>query len=305
MTGFEVIKPGVLTLIQDLGRRGYQHLGVTTGGVLDERSARWANRLLDNAPQAPLLEICLGRLVLLSRAETQVALTGADLGLELNGHPCPPWRSFRVRPGDRLEFGYAREGLRAYLAVAGGFQLTPAFGSCSTVVREGIGGLDGAPLAAGDMLPCASGLAGLPLVRLVPPCYRGETGGLPLRVLPGYQFDAFSDRARRRFFGESYRVGNDSDRMGVRLEGPALHYDGGTILSQGIALGAIQVPPDGQPIVLLNDRQTIGGYPILGALLPLDLFRLAQARPGTPVRFAPIDIDEATALMREFYDFFG
>lgn len=305
MRGFDVIRPGTLALVQDLGRRGFAHLGLTTGGALDERAARWANRLLDNAPEAPLLEISLGRLVLESRVETLVALTGADLGLEINGCACPPWQSYRVHPGDRLEFGYARTGLRGYLAVVGGFQVTPVFGSCSTVVREGVGGLEGTALAAGDFLPCRSGLAGLPLLRQVPPRYLDDRDEAPLRVLPGYQFDDFSEPSRRCFFAEVYKVRSDSDRMGVRLEGPALHFAGAPILSQGIALGAIQVPPDGQPIILLNDRQTIGGYPILGSLLPLDLYRLGQIRPGGALRFVPVDIDEATALMREFYDFFN
>ncbi|NVK43022.1 MAG: biotin-dependent carboxyltransferase [Oceanospirillaceae bacterium] len=300
MTGFEVIKPGALTLLQDLGRRGYQHLGLTTGGPLDERAARWANRLLDNEQNAPLLEISLGRLELLAGLDTRIALTGADLGLEINGRPCGPWQSYRINAGDHLRFGYARRGLRAYLAVAGGFAGPCSFGSHATVVREGIG----RPLVAGDRLECAVDRVPSTQLRCVPPRFR-EPEDRPLRILPCYQFHDFAGAERQVFFSEPYRISADSDRMGVRLEGPALSWERGGILSQGIALGAVQVPPDGRPILLLNDRQTIGGYPILGTLLPLDLYRLAQMRPGTELQFAPVEIDEAAALMRTFYDFFG
>ncbi len=308
MIGFQVLKPGALTLVQDLGRRGYQHLGLTTGGVVDEKAARWASRLLGNASGAPLLEISLGGLVLQACVATRIALTGADLGLRINGAQCPPWQTYRVESGDRLEFGFGRHGLRGYLAVAGGFTLTPSFGSCSTVVREGVGGLGGRALEAGDLLPCealAETYRSSPLRRVPPryvPDYRAER---PLRLVSGYQYEGFSARTLALFFGQSYRVGADSDRMGVRLTGPALDYDGATILSQGIAFGAVQVPTDGQPIVLLNDRQTIGGYPVLGALLPLDAFRLGQMHPGRKVRFTQLSLDSATAIMREYYEFFG
>ncbi|GGO81174.1 allophanate hydrolase [Marinobacterium nitratireducens] len=302
MSGFQVLKPGALALLQDLGRRGYQHLGLTTGGALDERAARWANRLLDNDQNAALLEISLGRLELLAGLDTRVALAGADLGFEINGKPCQPWQSYSVRAGDHLRFGYARSGLRAYLAVAGGFTGRCRFGSRATVVREGMG----RALAAGDRLECLPDQSPGALLRRVPPryCTSGESGDA-LRVLRCYQYQEFGEAERRRFFDEGYRISSDSDRMGIRLAGPALGWSQGGILSQGIALGAVQVPPDGQPIVLLNDRQTIGGYPVLGTLLPLDLFRLAQMRPGTEVHFEAIDVEEASALMRTFYDFFG
>jgi biotin-dependent carboxylase-like uncharacterized protein len=308
MKGFDVLKPGTLTLIQDLGRRGFQHLGLTCGGSLDDKAARWANRLLANAVSAALLEISLGGLVLRCGVSSRIALTGADLGLRINGTRCPAWRSYRVMPGDRLEFGYARTGLRGYLAVAGGFVLDPSFGSCSTVVREAVGGLNGGALVAGDRLPCRSldATALRQPLTAVPAKYISDYAAQrPLRVLPGYQYEQFSAQAQQCFFGEPYRVGVDSDRMGVRLSGPALAYEGPAVMSQGIAYGAIQVPADGQPIVLLNDRQTLGGYPVLGALLPLDAFLLGQMPPGRELRFEPITLDAATALMQVYYGFFG
>lgn len=307
--GFSVVQPGVLTLVQDLGRFGYQHLGVSPGGAADEKAFLWANRLLDNPAHCPALEISLGGLQLKVQVATRIAITGADLQGRLNGQPLTPWRTYQVFPGDRLHFGYAREGLRGYLAVAGGFGVKPVLGSAATVMREQLGGLDGqgGKLQAGDWLPCEPDLTqpNRPWERRLRqafiPDYRQS---LTLRVIEGHQQALFGSADWRTLYGTPYRISPQSDRMGVRLKGEPLQPHTTGIASEGISFGAIQVPPDGQPIILLKDRQTIGGYPKLGTLLPLDAFALAQQQADTEVRFSPISLAEAQRLMRQFYAFF-
>lgn len=287
--GLKVIRPGMLTLVQDLGRFGYQHLGLTPGGAADEQAFLWANKLLGNSPNEAALEITLGGLELMVQVSTCIALTGADLQARCNGEALPNWQTHNVRPGDHLQFGFPRSGVRAYLAVAGGFAIAPTFGSVATVVREQMGGLNGngRALQVGDCLPCS---AIKPRTqRRMPPRYIPDyTAPLTVRVMEGHQRSLFEATNLRRFYASEYRVSNHSDRMGFRLEGPALQPADEGIVSEGINFGAIQVPPNGQPIILLKDRQTIGGYPKLGSIHPLDAFALAQRQAGQPVRFTPI-----------------
>lgn len=207
--------------------------------------------------------------------------------LRINNQEQPRWEVLAVKAGDSIGVEFAEQGCRAYLGVAGGFQIPASFGSTATVVREKIGGLKGDKLHAGDELPCAEVTQCrrlyLPIDKQ--PHYQ-ET--VTVRVIPGYQQKHFSRYQQRRFFSHSFTVSDRCDRMGYRLEGPAIDCDIEGILSEGICFGAIQVPADGQPIVLLNDRQTIGGYPKIGSALSLDCARLAQLRPGGTVHFAPI-----------------
>jgi len=294
-----VIKPGILALPQDGGRRGLLHTGLTQGGPLDLHAWAWANRLLDNPWGAGTLEIAFGGLELLAEADLWLSLTGADLSARIDDAPLAPWQSFLLRRNQRLRLGHPRRGLRAYLGVAGGFAIDGP-----TVAREGLGGLhgDGRPLATGDRLPCTPGLKAR--ARSVPPAYRPDyTAPLTLRLIPGAQFETFTATARAHLFGQAWRLSPRSDRMGARLEGPPLAAPTG-LVSEGIALGALQVPPDGQPIVLLNDRQTLGGYPKLGAIHPLDLAALAQRQPGTLLRIQLCPLQEAQAEMRAFLRFF-
>ncbi|WP_207060782.1 biotin-dependent carboxyltransferase family protein [Motiliproteus sp. SC1-56] len=293
---FEVINPGMLTLIQDRGRHGYQHQGITTGGPMDSHAFHWANQLLGNAAGAAQLEITFGMLELRAEASTTIALTGADLGAELNGEALAPWCTHAVRPGDRLRFQSPRSGLRAYLAVHGGFEVKPVLGSCATVSREQLGGLDGqgAKLRQGDRLPYRA--LETPLDARVPgwavPDYQKP---LRLGVMLGYQQAHFPRTALMTFFSETYEVTQNIDRMGYRLAGSPVHCDLDGIVSEGIAYGAIQVPKDGNPIVLMRDRQTIGGYPKLGCLSTLGAGALAQRGPGCRVSFYPMDVGEAEA----------
>jgi biotin-dependent carboxylase-like uncharacterized protein len=282
-----VLQPGVLCLLQDSGRRGHHRLGLTNGGPLDTEAFHYCNRLLQNMPGSTVVEISIGGLQLKSGVDTFLCLTGASMPLSINGEKRGLWEVHRVRAGDTIRIDYAKTGCRGYLGVADGFAIEPSFGSTATVVRERIGGLRGERLQAGDVLPCAAVAARKQYVLPAQDRPRYHTT-LTVRVIPGYQQKYFPRREQRRFFGETFRVSEHSDRMGYRLEGPTIDCDLDGILSEGICFGAIQIPPDGQPIVLLNDRQTIGGYPKIGAALSLDAARLAQLVPGSTVHFAPI-----------------
>jgi len=304
LSGLEVIKPGPLSLLQDAGRFGWQHLGVSPAGPLDPQAAAWANRLLGNPWGTPLLEIALGGVELVSRVDTWLALCGADLPLSVDGAPRPAWSRFALRAGQRLSLGFARSGQRAYLAAVGGFRAPAVLGSVACQVREGLGGLhgDGRALQAGDRLSCAP--AELAPAARVPWRFRPDYRQPPLlRVLTGGDAASFDEDQLQAFFAQHWQLSPQSDRMGARLQGEALHVPPRQ-WSLGVASGAIQVPPDGQPIILLADRQTMGGYPLLGWVHPLDLGRLAQCPAHQHLRFTAISLSDAQAELREFYRFF-
>lgn len=301
MNGFSVIQPGILSLLQDHGRYGHHSIGLTTGGPMDSQSFEWANRLCHNSPQCAAIEVTIGGLVLEANINTSIALTGAVMPLSINKQPAALWQTHSIKAGDRIELGFAQTGSRGYLAVAGGFQASPSFGSQSAVPREGLGGLrqDGKALQTGDQLPCT-------VPAQPPPSHRLALSQRPnpdnnnsahCRVILGYQQQAFSALQQQIFFSSTYQVTDSSDRMGYRLNGPAIKPAVDGILSEGICLGAIQVPADGQPIVLLADRQTIGGYPKIGSVLSLDLGKLAQLTPGGTVSFEAISIEQAHNLL--------
>jgi biotin-dependent carboxylase-like uncharacterized protein len=309
MNGFEVLQPGPLTLLQDAGRPHVQHLGVSPSGPVDMHAAAWANRLLGNRWGTPLLEVALGGLSLHCHVDTRVALCGADLPISLDDLPQPNWSCFAVRAGQRLQLGYARSGQRAYLAVSGGFVASAQLGSVATQQREGIGGLrgDGSPLQAGDLLSCAGQLP--ERMRSVPAVFQPDYQLEPeLRFISGGDALNFGEHELNAFFARAWRVSPQSDRMGARLLGeplllPAL--PAAREWSQGVSNGTVQVPPDGLPIVLLADRQSMGGYPLLGWVHPLDLGRLAQCPAHHGVRFTPVTLARAQAELRRFYRFFG
>lgn len=293
--GLVVKQAGPLTLIQDAGRFGVGHLGVTQGGAADWISFRWANWLLGNALNSAALEIVMGGgLSFETEREVRLALTGADLDAQLNGKPLAPNTSFKLLTGQRLEFRQPRQGLRAYLAFPGGLNAPEVLGSRACTAREQLGGLheDGKPLKVSDRLTW-KGTA--PAVRRIPESQgtRMPVSGCRLPIVLGSQIASFSGRALFQAFNQPWTVDNRADRMGVRLTGPALHSSLKGIISEGIPLGAVQVPPDGQPIVLMNDRQTIGGYPRLGALTPIACATLAQCLPGTQVWLTPASASQA------------
>ncbi|WP_110948957.1 5-oxoprolinase subunit C family protein [Pseudomonas bohemica] len=277
-----------LCLLQDAGRFGVRHLGVTQGGALDWVSMSWANKLLNNPLDAAVIEVTLGGLTLVAEDDCCLALAGADLGAMLDERSIAPWRSFFISKGQQLRFTQPVSGARAYLAAPGGFDALGVLGSCATVGREGLGGLDGIgkALREGDRLRY-SGMS-FELHALPDQRVPDLADSRPLEVVLGAQIGQFSGVSLFDAFNSDWTLDSRADRMGMRLLGPELVYQGKPMISEGIPLGAIQVPPDGQPIVLLNDRQTIGGYPRLGALTPLSLARLAQKLPGSVVRMRAV-----------------
>lgn len=292
MSGFLVRQPGLLSLLHDRGRFGAHKLGLTTGGPLDGNAFDWANRLLANDVNATCLEISFGGLVIEAQLDTSFVITGATAPCKLNDEAIEQWCTLDIKTGDKLEIGFTSAGTRCYLAVRGGFSIAPNFGSSSTVLREKIGGLNGDKLQAGDQLPCSSD--SLSTHYYLATADRPEYSDFArLRVVPGYQQTAFSPVQQWRFFNSEYRLTERCDRMGFRLEGETVHSDMVGMLSEGICHGAVQIPADGQPIVLMNDRQTIGGYPKIGAVIPRDTAILSQLSPGSRVSFEAISIEQA------------
>jgi len=312
MNGLQIEKSTPLCLLQDGGRFGVRHLGVTQGGAADWVSMSWANWLLGNSVDAAVVEIALGGFSVLSQGDCVLALAGADLGAQIDGRPLLAWQAFTLRKGERLSFngaqghGNSPTGVRAYLAAPGGFAADSVLGSRSTVARDAMGGLrgQGQALASGEILMAAGILDGA--ARELPAALVPRFTARPiLDVVIGAQMAAFSGQSLFDAFNSDWQVDARADRMGIRLLGPVLEYQGAPMISEGISLGSIQVPPDGQPIVLGNDRQTIGGYPRLGALTPLASARLAQCMPGESLRLRPTVADSARGEQVRFMARFG
>jgi antagonist of KipI len=310
-----VERAGSLSTVQDLGRRGFQHLGVMVNGAMDELSHRMANALVGNAEDDATLELTLSGPALRLDCDAVIALCGADMDARVDGAPLPSWRPVRVPAGARIDFGRATRGARAYLAVAGGFDLPLVMGSRSTAQRGGFGGLRGRALRRGDVIALRSPEeAHTPRwVRLLWRSHRGVASpswsvahtevpmpreGQVIRAVPGRHWQHFGLKAREQFAGAPYQVLPDSDRMGYRLEGLALETSGGgDVLSEGMVSGAVQVPPSGQPIVLMADRATTGGYPVLAVVAAVDRPLMAQFAPGDRLRFELITVTESHALL--------
>lgn len=295
VTGFLVKNPGMLSLVQDAGRFGAFNIGLTNGGPIDLGAFQWANRLCVNELNATAIEISIGGLELIAQLDTTIAVTGANMPLTINGHAKDLWRSYHIKAGDVIKLGFATQGLRSYLAVADGFTIPEHFGSTATVCREGVGGLNGEKLKTGDVLPCAkqNRKQNLVLSEKLRPKFADE---VVLHTIPSYQQQYFSSHQQRLFFSSEYTVSKSFDRMGYRLEGQKIACDIDGILSEGICHGAVQIPADGQPIVLMNDRQTIGGYPKVGTVLSVDSAKLGQLKQGGKVRFEPISMEQAHNL---------
>jgi biotin-dependent carboxylase-like uncharacterized protein len=301
MSGLMVINPGMLSLVQDAGRHGFHNIGITTGGPFDSYSADWANRLCENSSSAAYLEVLVGGLILESQTITQIAITGAVAPVQINDTKVESWRIHNIVPGDRISIGYATSGCRIYVAVSGGIQCPLIFGSASTVVRENLGGLykNGKVLERGDNLPCNNSKA--TRIHSVPEQCRPQFDSdiTEIRILMGYQHHLFQSDQLEQFFTTEYTISPQSDRMGYRLEGTAIPHSNKQMLSEGICLGAVQLPADGQPIILLCDRQTIGGYPKLGSVFSQDIAKLAQLMPGRKIQFKPMDLKQAQILLRQ------
>lgn len=298
-TGIEVLRPGLLTSVQDLGRPGLAHLGVAPGGAADAVSLRIGNLLVGNPETAAGLEMTLVGPTLRFAAHALVALTGADLAPRLGGQALPTWQPVVVRAGQVLEVGPTRQGARAYLALRGGIAVPPALGSAATHLAAGFGGLAGRMLRAGDTL--AGGPPALQTRRwraaAEPARVHALLAGDVLRVTSGAHARTFPPEALDALTSTSWTVSPRSDRTGVRFQGPALAPGTATLLTEGVPTGALQVPPDGLPILMLADHPTTGGYPQLACVIAADLHRLGQLAPGQTVRLALVTDDDAAAAL--------
>lgn len=291
--------------LQDLGRRRVASVGLTEGGVADVNAAIMANQLCGNDAHAAVLEISLGSFKIEAMCTVHVAVTGAVMPLTVNGQVQSRYQTLELTQGDVLALGYAKRGMRAYLAVRGGFASPMTFGSASTVVREQLGGLTGQALQAGDVLEALSPAECQTTVRMMSVAYQFQPkypSVLRLDWVAGGQVSQFSESDVANFAQQWYRITPQADRMGYRLRGAGLFKStdrAAALLSEGICLGAIQLPPDGQPIVLMPDHQTIGGYAKIGALTRDSVSRLSQGQPGTLVQFNRIDIELAQQQRRQ------
>ncbi|WP_017242164.1 biotin-dependent carboxyltransferase family protein [Streptomyces sp. SS] len=279
-----VVRAGALTTVQDLGRTGHAHLGVPRSGALDPAAVRLVNRLVGNAEEAAVLETTVDGCALRPRCAVTVAVGGAPCPVRVDGRPAAWGSAFRVAAGAVVEIGAAVRGLRSYVAFGGGIDVEPVLGSRSTDLLSGLGP---EPPAEGTVLPLGADTA-VPGWVDAPP-WPGPPDELVLRVRLGPRDDWFTARSLRTFATRAYRVSPASNRIGLRLDGPALERAvPGELASEGMVLGAVQVPPDGLPVLFLADHPTTGGYPVVGVVREADLGAAAQAVPGTAVRFVPV-----------------
>ena len=298
---FEILSPGLLTTIQDLGRFGYGRYGVAPSGAMDSYSLRVANMLVGNPENQACLETTLLGLTIRILHDCRVAITGGDLQPTINKKPLAMWRPHVLKTGDILRFEEPRSGCRAYIAVAGGIKIKPVLGSCSTNLTSGFGGLEGRALKKDDIL-YADSLADIPSVTGI--VFKKEwipiySPSWTLRVIWGPQEGDFSERAKQTFLGAAFQVSAESDRTGIRLQGPCIKKKpkaDDSIISEGVIGGAIQVPGDGQPIIILSETVT-GGYRKIAAVISADLPLLGQIKPGDRVAFKAISLDEAYACL--------
>lgn len=299
---FTVDKPGLLTTIQDGGRYGYQSYGIPVSGAMDTFSYRAANALVGNPLDAAVLEITLLGPHLYVENDVIIAICGANLTPQINGKPAPMWTSLRLKRGDVLTFGKPLSGARAYVSIAGELALPCVFGSLATELKTQTGGYYGRPLQKGDTLYAHQlrvhpRLAGRKLTQHAIPNFSNE---IHARIIIGPHSDFFTKESLMTLLSEAYTVSLQSDRMGFRLEGPKLAFQKrAEMRSEATMFGCLQVPPSGQPIILMADRQTTGGYPIIGTISSIDLPKIAQAVPGSKIFFQETTVEEAQRLFQK------
>lgn len=296
--GFKVLKSGLLTTIQDSGRRGFQRFGMAVSGSVDVHSYIYANILVGNEPTEAVLEVTLMGPTIEFTSPSVIAITGGDLTPRINGEPVRMYKALRVNKGDVLSFGHVKSGCRADIAFAGGLDIEEIMGSRSTYIKAGLGGHHGRNLQDGDevefrkenMCP-----ANVDIREMDPPI--DWNGDYTVRVVLGPEEDRFTDAGIGTFLSSEYKVTNSFDRMGVRLEGDVIeHVTDANVISNGIPFGAIQVPDSGQPIIMLSDRQTVGGYTKIATIINVDMPMIAQCKAGDKVHFKAINIYEAQEL---------
>jgi antagonist of KipI len=300
MSNIEVLEPGLLTTVQDLGREGFGPMGVSPSGAADAVSLRLGNRLLANPGGAAALEMTLLGGAFRFPQGAVIALSGSDFGASLDGAPVILWESIQVRPGQLLRLGPTRSGARCYLCVQGGIAVEPFLGSASTHILSGLGGFAGRALRRGDVL--GIGPAAEPFRKRCADVRAVESLSprKALRVTAGPQSDWFSESSQLVFYTGSYRVAEESNRMGLRLEGnPVAPNPGREMITEGVSLGAIQVPAAGQPIILFVEQQTTGGYPKIANVISADFHSLGQLRPRDEIRFEQVTFETAHSLLQE------
>jgi antagonist of KipI len=310
-----ILKPGLLSTIQDLGRYGFQKYGVIVSGAMDSIAHRLANLLVGNEENKPTIEMTLVGPVIQFEQDSLIAITGGDLSPTIDQTPLPNWKAIFVKKGTKLKFSGAQKGCRAYLAISGGFSTPSIMGSQSTYLRAGIGGYKGRALRAGDQLlnepPNEIALKIIKnmrkelfnhsfiemnwsISREVIPDIHSKT---VIRIMKGRQFELFAEESIDQLFHNPFSITAQSDRMGFRLKGPTLQLEEPKeMISESVTMGTIQVPVDGNPIILMADRQTTGGYPVLGHIASVDLPLIAQSKPGDLIYFSEITHEEAQLL---------
>lgn len=307
-----VEKAGLLDTIQDQGRPGYQASGMVVAGAMDPYAYQLGNILLGNKRNAASLEVTLVGPHLRFSWPTQIIITGGNLSPKINDQPAPMWQVISVQANDRLTFGPLQSGCRSYLAIKGGIQTQEVMDSRSTYLKGKLGGWKGRSLKKEDVIPYSilpypepseKGILTPVLSHEMRTNYENE---LTVRVILGPQDDRFTKKGLRAFLEEPYKITPQMDRMGIRLEGELIeHTNGADILSDAMPLGGIQVPANGQPIILMSDRQTTGGYTKIGCLISVDIPKLAQARPNQVIQFQRIGVEEAQTLYQEQQRFFN
>lgn len=299
--GVKFASGGFLTTVQDMGRTGYQEFGMSVSGVMDQRSASLANILVGNDENEAVLEVTLMGPMMEFTEDNIIAVTGGNLGPKLNGKDLPMYQAVAVRKGDSMSFMGMASGSRAYVAFAGGFDIPVVMGSKSTNLKSKVGGYEGRKIGGGDEIRFAAPKTALPnmyLRKIKPDDFTASEH--VLRVVMGPQDDCFTEKGIATFLSETYTFTNESDRMGCRCEGEVIeHKNGGDIITDGIAFGAIQVPSHGKPIIMMADHQTTGGYTKIAGVISVDLPKVAQSRPGYKVKFQKVSIEEAQKLYVE------
>jgi antagonist of KipI len=300
MKAIHVRSPGLFTTVQDLGRPGFGILGVSASGAADPLSLRMGNRLAGNPEGAAALEMTLLGGAFAFPDGAVLALSGSDFGATLDHVPVDPWTSLEARSGQTLRVGATRSGARSYLCVRGGISVRPFLGSASTHTLSGLGGFEGRPLRKGDVLQIGGASQ---------PCRRRQAAPhllsrlLPRKILrctPGPQSEWFPESSQSLFYGSAFVVAEQSDRMGLRLHGPSIPLSsGGHMITEGVSLGAIQIPGDGSPIILFVEQQTTGGYPKIANVISADLPSVGQLRPRDEIRFERVTLEAARSLLRE------
>ncbi|MCL2873296.1 MAG: biotin-dependent carboxyltransferase family protein [Defluviitaleaceae bacterium] len=295
----EIITPGILTIVVDSGRKGFRKLGIPSSGAMDSLAYKTANILVGNDENSAVLEFSLTAPSMRFLSDSVIAITGAEFSPEIDGNPVPMWESIFIKKGSVLSFGMLKSGCRGYLSFAGGIDVPVVMNSKTTFLRAGIGGYEGRALKVSDIITTSAPSKTLRelIGNRIKQVY-SYTGEYTVRVVLGPQDDFFTNSGIETFLNSSYQVTNQFDRMGYRLNGPQIETKSGSdIISEGIVTGSIQIPGDGNPIIVMEDGQTAGGYAKIATVISSDLHIVAQSKTGDIIRFEGISIEEAHAIL--------